>query len=450
MALSLVVTSCAGTSGTDDTGATTVASTATTTSTTTTSLPEPDWPSEVTEDEQMFLFLTDDDLLTEMRTFVVTEAEETGDGTARFFDSAEVRWVESASTDYRLPDWYLESETDPVELSSGTVVFATSGEASEFFRSSTGSVGEPAEHPDGYDDVSVFVVGDVGNEAVGLDLHTYWFEGLEYWERQVVFRRGPVIGAVTMTSDRVDEIERDALADLARRLDEKIILALEGDLEAPTLPITTNSPTAQLSSFTFELTAMDDRNGMITLRGGFVAPAFMRCELDFGEGPPVQLVSDGNGIAVLDDTTWTYLSEEDAESVAMFCPSYPGFWEYDYYLFDEISFWTLGVLDEEPEQPWEDRSLHGRSVRYYDGRWMPEFVAPELPGIDTFAFWFDAEGGWLARAEISGPVEVVEALGANLLMAEGSRVTYVLQIERPNDPSIEEELEIPERIADAA
>jgi hypothetical protein len=268
-----------------------------------------------------------------------------------------------------------------------------------------------------------FSVKDVGQEAAGL------FQkgsvagndgGLTFYQTLVGFRQGRLIGSVSIT--RLDDEDvRDEATALARKLDDRILAVLRGEVEEPSptseakaaptskpkpgatsestpSPSANVSPSDALESFRYsgEMAVEVDGGLTLTMGGEFEAPDRLGCTISGSLGGAAvgsdELVVVGND-AWLDTgegfQTTTADDPNVVEDLAL-CPGSPRFWEG----FDFLQ--NPGPI---PGQP--DTKNGVDTTRYSLGNAVEAlkaigFLPPELEGmtISTFDVWVAKDGGW--------------------------------------------------------
>ena len=327
---------------------------------------------------------------------------------------------------------YLSSEgllggTGPFHISTAVVLHegadGASGNLKDGVEDAQRAVGSTKEDAT-LETAEKFSVEDVGQEAAGL------FQkgsveadgGLTFYQTVVGFRQGRLIGAVSIT--RLDDEDvRDEATALARKLDERILAVLRGEVEQPS-PAPTSKPSAAptskpgaaptseltpaasagvspsdvLESFRFsaEMSVELDGGLVLTSDGEFEGPDRLGCTIS-GSLSGIAVGSDE--LVVIGDDAWldagegfqtTTADDPDVVEDLGLCPGSPAFWEGFDFIQDPSPF---------PGQP--DTIDGVGATRYSLGKAAEVlgsigFLPPEMEGltINTFDVWLAEDGGW--------------------------------------------------------
>ena len=274
-----------------------------------------------------------------------------------------------------------------------------------------------------------FSVKDVGQEAAGL------FQkgsvagddgGLTFYQTLVGFRQGRLIGSVSIT--RLDDEDvRDEATALARKLDDRILAVLRGEVEEPSptseakaaptskpkpgatsestpSPSANVSPSDALESFRYsgEMAVEVDGGLTLTMEGEFEAPDRLGCTISGSLGGAAV---GSDELVVIGDDAWldagdgfeaTTADDPNVEEDLALCPGSPAFWED----FDFIQ--DPGLLHGQP-----DTKNGVDTIRYSLGNAVEAlksigFLPAELEGmtINTFDVWVAEDGGWAVALDV--------------------------------------------------
>jgi len=325
-------------------------------------------------------------------------------------------------------------EKGPIHIATGVILHADADGASANLKDGA----EDAQRVVGMskEDVTIqgvdtFEVGDIGQEAVGLIQKASIKvdeEELTIGQTLVGFREGRLIGSVAITSLEGGGAQEEATA-LARKLDERILAVLRGEVEqpaptsqarpAPTSAATPEptseatpeptpeatagpsagvSPSDTLDSFRFSSTMSVELDGglVLTSEGEFEAPDRLGCTISGSlDGAAVgkdELVVIGDDAWLDSGEGFDAYSADDADVVQdlSLCPGSATFWEG----FDFLQ--EPGALRGQPD------TMNGvDSTRYSLGEAVETlksigFLPTELEGmtINTFDVWVAEDGGW--------------------------------------------------------
>ena len=269
-----------------------------------------------------------------------------------------------------------------------------------------------------------FEVGDLGQDAVGVVLKaSFKADQAEFTLNQTIvgFQEGRLIGSVVITGFEGEDMQAEVTA-IARKLDERILAVLRGEVEpssaptseakpAPTSKATSEptseptsgpsagvSPSDALESFRFssEMAVEVDGGLALTAEGEFEAPDRLGCKISGSLGG---IDVGGDELVVIGDDAWldtgagfeAFSADDPAvvEDLAL-CPGSPAFWEDFDFLQDP------GPLTGQPD------TINGvDAVRYSLGDVAGAlksigFLPAELEGvtINTFDVWVAEDGGW--------------------------------------------------------
>jgi hypothetical protein len=312
-----------------------------------------------------------------------------------------------------------------------------------------------------------FSVEDVGQEAVGLlqKGSAEADDGATFHRTIVGFRQGRLIGSVSIL--RLDDEDvRDEATALARKLDQRILAVLRGEVEqpAPTSkpgPAATSEPTPgpsagvspsdALESFRFsaEISVEVDSGLVLSSEGEFEAPDRLGCTVSASLGG----VSVGNDeLVVVGDDAWLDIGEgfeattaDDSDVVqdVDLCPGSPTFWE-DFEFIQEP-----GALRGQPD------TINGvDALRYSLGNAVEAlksigFLPIELEGmtINTFDVWVAEDGGWPVALDVdilADAQAAAETFGLPLEEAgQQARITMRVDITDANATDIHVEEPLP-------
>jgi len=277
--------------------------------------------------------------------------------------------------------------------------------------------------------VETFEVGDIGQEAVGLIQKASIKvdeEELTIGQTIVGFREGRLIGSVAITNLEGEGAQEEATA-LARKLDERVLAVLRGEVEqpaatsqarpAPTSAATPEpaseatpgpsagvSPSDTLESFRFSAKMSVELDGglVLTSEGEFEAPDRLGCTISGSlDGTAVgkdELVVIGDDGWLDSGAGFDAYSADDADVVQdlSLCPGSATFWEG----FDFIQ--EPGALRGQPD------TMNGvDATRYSLGEAVETlksigFLPTELEGmtINTFDVWVAEDGGWAVALDV--------------------------------------------------
>jgi hypothetical protein len=268
-----------------------------------------------------------------------------------------------------------------------------------------------------------FSVEDVGQEAVGL-----WQQasmeadggGGTFHRTAVGFREGRLIGAVSIL--RLDDEDvRDEATALARKLDERILAVLRGEVEQPAptseaAPAPTSEPTPEATSeatpgpsarlspsdvldsfrFSTEIAVEADGGLVLSSEGEFEAPDRMGCTVSASlSGFNVS----EDELVVVGDDAWldtgegfqaTTADDSDVMQDLNLCPGSPTFWEDFTFIQDP------GALSGEPDTKNGVDALRYSLANAAAALESIGFLPSELEGvtINTFDVWLAEDGGW--------------------------------------------------------
>jgi hypothetical protein len=325
---------------------------------------------------------------------------------------------------------YVSSEalmdgTGPFYISTGVVLHeqadGAAGNLKDGVEDAQRAVGGTNENTT-LETAETFSVEDVGQEAVGL-----WQKGSaqaddggSFYRTIVGFRQGRLIGSVSIL--RFDDQDvRDEATALARKLDERILAVLRGEVEQPAptseaMPAPTSeavpeatseatpgpsaalSPSDALDSFRFSAEISVDMDGGLVLssEGEFEAPDRLGCTVSASLGG---LAVGNDELVIVGDDAWLDIGEgfeattaDDSDVVQdlALCPGSPTFWEDFEFIQDP------GALRGQPD------TINGvDALRYSLGNAAEAlesigFLPADLEGmtINTFDVWVAEDGGW--------------------------------------------------------
>jgi hypothetical protein len=312
-----------------------------------------------------------------------------------------------------------------------------------------------------------FEVGDLGQDAVGMVLKaSFKADQAEFTLNQTIvgFQEGRLIGSVVITGFEGEDMQAEATA-IARKLDERILAVLRGEVEqaasAPTSeakPAPTSKPTSKatseptseptsgpsagvspsdaLESFRFSgEMAVDVGGGLaLTMEGEFEAPDRLGCRISGSLGG---MDVGGDELVVIGDDAWldtgagfeAFSADDPAvvEDLAL-CPGSPAFWEDFDFLQDP------GPLTGEPD------TINGVEATRYSlgdvaGALNSVGILPaELEGvtINTFDVWVAEDGGWPVALDMDIAADAAAAAETfGLPLEEGvqeARITMQVEI----------------------
>jgi hypothetical protein len=332
--------------------------------------------------------------------------------------------VEGYEEDYLSSDALMEG-TGPFYISTGVILHETADGASGNLKDGVGDAQRAAgatQENTTLESTETFSVEDVGQEAVGLlqTVSAQGDDGGSYYRTVVGFRQGRLIGTVSIL--RLDDEDvRDEATALARKLDERILAVLRGEVEEPTptseaAPAPTSeatpeatseatpgpsavlSPSDVLDSFRFstEISVEADGGLVLSSEGEFEAPDRMGCTVSASlSGFNVS----EDELVVVGDDAWldtgegfqaTTADDSDVLQDLGLCPGSPTFWQDFTFIQDP------GALSGEP-----DTKNGVDALRYSLGNAAAAlesigFLPSELEGvtINTFDVWVAEDGGW--------------------------------------------------------
>lgn len=271
------------------------------------------------------------------------------------------------------------------------------------------------------EDAEVFDPGAVGDESAGL-LTTVSMPAAQearMYITTVQFRRGRLLGSVAIGSFDEHDVREEAAA-LARKLDQRILAVLEGEItarpavppESTRTPSTSAFPPDVLDSFRYywEVSVEADGEFAVASEGEFEAPDRLRCLIITSLG---DLAEFEENLVVIGDDAWMHTGEEfqatgpdDAEILDNLdlCPGSPVFWE-------GFALSDLTPLVGEPEMVNDVAAVRYRLDEAADNLRRIGFLPPEAEGMTVNAFdvWLAEDGGWpvavdfdvLANAEVA-------------------------------------------------
>jgi hypothetical protein len=334
----------------------------------------------------------------------------------------------------------LPEEKGPIHIATGVILHKDADGASGNLKNGV----EDAQRAVGMtkEDVTIqgvdtFEVADVGDEAVGLiqKASVKVDQGeLAVDQTMVGFREGRLIGSVGITNLAGADVQEEATA-LARKLDDRILAVLRGEVEQPSptsearsapaseatpeptseaTPEPTSEatpassagvwPSNSLESFRFsaDMSVQVDGGLVLSSEGEFEAPGRLGCavtaSLDGATVGKDELVVVG-GDAWLDSGGGFEATTADNSDVVQdlaLCPGSPHFWEG----FDFIQ--NPGPLPGQPE------TINGvDATRYSLGNAVEALksiglLPTELEGmtINTFDVWVAKDGGWPVALDV--------------------------------------------------
>ena len=275
-----------------------------------------------------------------------------------------------------------------------------------------------------FESLEEFDAGNIGDQSAGYNFRATTTSGDEtatFHGTAVGFRRGRIIGSTVILRLDDQDVREEAIA-IARKLDERILAVLRGEVEASSAPTSeakpaptsksrpspTSEPTSgpsagvspsdALESFRFsgEMAVEVDGGLALTMEGEFEAPDRLGCKISGSLGG---IDVGGDELVVIGDDAWldtgagfeAFSADDPAvvEDLAL-CPGSPAFWEDFDFLQDP------GPLTGQPD------TINGvDAVRYSLGDVAGAlksigFLPAELEGvtINTFDVWVAEDGGW--------------------------------------------------------
>jgi hypothetical protein len=324
--------------------------------------------------------------------------------------------------------------------------------------------------------VDTFEVTDIAEEAVGIVQRASLKIGEEEFslgQTVVGFQEGRLIGSVAVTSFEGEDARQEATA-LARKLDERILAVLRGEVEEPSPtsearaaptseagpaptseatagPSTGVSPSDFLDSFRFssEMAVELDGGLVLTSEGEFEAPGRLGCTIS------VSISGSTLGkdeLVVVGDDAWLDMGQgfeatsADSTNVVgdlALCPGSPAFWKG----FDFVQ--EPGPLPGEPD------TINGvHAIRYSLGNAVEALksiglLPPELEGVEinTFDVWVAEDGGWVVALDVDVSADAQAAAETfGLPLEEGvqqARITMQADITDVNAADIHVEEPLP-------
>jgi hypothetical protein len=366
----------------------------------------------------------------------------------------------------------LPEEKGPVHIATGVILHenadGASGNLKDGVEDAQRAVGMTKEDVT-IQSVETFEVGNIGDEAVGLSQKASLKvdeEELTLYQTIVGFQEGRLIGSVAITSLEGGDAQEEATA-LARKLDERILAVLRGEVEATSAPTSearpapTSEPTSgpsvgvspsdALESFRFsgEL-AVDIGGGLaLTMEGEFEAPDRLGCTISGSLGG---IDVGGDELVVIGDDAWldtgggfqAYSADDpDVVEDLDLCPGSAAFWEDFDFLQDP------GPLHGQPD------TINGvDAIRYSLGDAAEAlksigFLPAELEGltINTFDVWVAEDGGWPVALDMDIAADAAAAAETfGLPLEEGgqeARITMQVEITDVNATDIHVEPPVP-------
>jgi len=325
--------------------------------------------------------------------------------------------------------------------------------------------------------VDTFEAGDIGQDAVGVvQKASFKADQAEFTLNQTIvgFQEGRLIGSVAITGFEGEDMQAEATA-IARKLDERILAVLRGEVEpssaptseakpAPTSksrPSPTSEPTSgpsagvspsdALESFRFSgEMAVDIGGGLaLTMEGEFEAPDRLGCRISGSLGG---IDVGGDELVVIGEDAWldtgagfeAYSADDPAvvEDLDL-CPGSPRFWADFDFLQDP------GPLTSQPD------TINGvDALRYSLGDAAEAlksigFLPAELEGltINTFDVWVAEDGGWPVALDMDIAADAAAAAETfGLPLEEGvqeARITMQVDITDVNAAGIHVEPPVP-------
>jgi len=318
----------------------------------------------------------------------------------------------------------LPEEKGPIHIATGVILHedadGASGNLKDGVEDAQRAVGMTKEDVT-IQGVDTFEVGDIGQKAVGLIQKASIKideEELTIHQTVVGFREGRLIGSVVITNLKGEDVQEEATA-LARKLDERILAVLRGEVEqpAPTSEATPEatseatpgpsagvSPSDALESFRFSAKMSVELDGglVLTSEGEFEAPDRLGCTISGSlDGTAV----GRDELVVIGDDAWLDTGEgfqttaaDDADVVQdlSLCPGSAAFWEgFDF------------IQEPSPLRGQPDTMNGVEAIRYSLGEAVETlksigFLPAELEGmtINTFDVWVAEDGGWAVALDV--------------------------------------------------
>jgi hypothetical protein len=316
-------------------------------------------------------------------------------------------------------------------------------------------VGKPDEDGATITSYDTYDVPDIADDAAGAIFRIDLGEeagDLEFTATGVFIRRGRIIAGVGLV--RVDDEDvKDEAISLARKLDERIVGVLEGDISAhgePTSEPTagslgTRSPTDALNSFraTFETSIEGETSFTIRSEGTFQFPDRFTCSVSGMLGGVTMGKDD---LVVIGNRAWLDVGD-GAHEVDQFdptvmqdvevCPATAVFWTNfaDFTDFSGLPSTSEVVGGTVANHYAVDDALEAATAL---GIPMPDFAGVT---INAFDVWIADQGNWPVafQMDFSGDtLALSQALGFPGEAAGGQgRFTLRVAIITPNDPNID-------------
>jgi hypothetical protein len=273
--------------------------------------------------------------------------------------------------------------------------------------------------------VETFEAGDIGQDAVGVvQKASFKADQADFTLNQTIvgFQEGRLIGSMVITGFEGEDMQAEATA-IARKLDERILAVLRGEVEQPASAPTsqarpaptsepTSAPTSEptsapsapvapsdvLDSFRFssEMAVEVDGGLTLTMEGEFEAPDRLGCTIS-GSLSGTEVGEDN--LVVIGEDAWLdtgggfeATSADDSAVVddLGLCPGSPRFWA------------GFDFLQDPSTIPGQPDTMNGvNATRYALGEAAEAlkslgFLPAELEGmtINTFDVWVAEDGGW--------------------------------------------------------
>jgi hypothetical protein len=273
--------------------------------------------------------------------------------------------------------------------------------------------------------VETFEAGDIGQDAVGVvQKASFQADQADFTLNQTIvgFQEGRLIGSVVITGFESEDMQAEATA-IARKLDERILAVLRGEVEQPASAPTsqarpaptsepTSAPTSEPTSapsapvspsdvldsyrFSGEMSVEVDSGLTLTMEGEFEAPDRLGCTISGSLGGTEV---GGEELVVIGEDAWLdtgggfqATSADDSAVVddLGLCPGSPRFWE------------GFDFLQDPSTIPGQPDTINGvEATRYALGEAAEAlkslgFLPTELKGltINTFDVWVARDGGW--------------------------------------------------------
>jgi hypothetical protein len=423
---------------------------------------------------QRMMVLDDDDLPVEF-VHLISYGPETVEQPPEHYTHEERQWVMSTFVEYA--EWYTserrEYEEEPLEsathlaLDSGNRVFDDADQAAETFENEANWVHDNlAEAEPWYDYVEVFAVSDIGDEAFGLIARRPADDTVAYtrWETQVMFRRGQVLGVVTIRRSAESQ-DSPIVTELARRLDAKIIAALAGQItpepadgyspEAGGLsgldenPV---APTRQLISFAFHMEttyALAGTPVTTHISGLFHSPDQMRCDIETDPPSDVTTVfSVGGQFAVgNDEDGYRFVESNDPLFAIVYtCPGSDLFFDSLHISELDLGYWDTDTGEYVEPQAVVETVSGVETRKYVTDDVDSTGLQASFEGLEEIQVWFHTEDGWPVRLIMEALIDPDLVAGAGAPTdPDAGRMTLNLEVSRPNDPTIT--VDVPDQIA---